>query len=107
MEKLTSELCGTVNHRLCPNLPTGGYLVTAMPEGMFTNCEFFEYFHERYFKGWFTLEDAANFLKSKGLNLFVIIDSLPNKINYITSIPFERAKGICLYSGGSFFARRI
>jgi len=100
MEKLTKSLCEQVDHKLCPDLPPGGCLIEAMPKGRFTNCDFYEFFKERYHLGWFTIEDAAGFLMHHGLHLFVIRDDIPKTIQYITSDRLKAAKGICIRNDG-------
>jgi hypothetical protein len=99
MKKLTSRLCAKTDHELCPDIPPGGELITVLPDGLFKNCEFYDFFGEKYYLGCFDLNDAMNFLDSKGYKLFVKLLNTSGLI-YCNSDKKDKCKGIELVSKG-------
>jgi hypothetical protein len=94
MEKLTEELCGKIDHVICPDVPVGGSFIEQMPENLFTNCAYLDFFKARYFSGWFTVKEASDFLLSKKLNLYIKRSSDQRNIDYITCPKNQRSEGI-------------
>jgi len=78
------EVCKTSWHINCPPLPKLGCALEAMPNGLFTNCQWLEFFGDRYYQGDFDVSEIALFVRKHNYHLAVIRTDMPNNIQYIT-----------------------
>jgi hypothetical protein len=116
---LYQECCQT-GHVLCNvDLPMNSCAITAMPKGLFTNCQWMAFFGlERYNLGWYNVEEIAQFLLFHGFHLAVKRDD-ETAIQYITHPEATNGlrpstKGILIkntfnlhWYGGEFFNTKI